>query len=107
MKIQHLYLVFCIVGTVLPLAQFVPWIIANGLDITLFIQQLFSTGISAFFAWDVIVSALVLLFFIYSEGRRMLMKNLWLPMLATLCIGVSLGLPLFLYLRQLKLDGNS
>ncbi len=107
MKMQHLYLVFCILGTILPLAHFVPWVIENGLDISLFIQQLFSTGISAFFAWDVIVSALVLLFFIYSEGRRLLMTNLWLPVIATLCVGVSLGLPLFLYLRQLQLEGTS
>jgi len=32
------------------------------------------------------------------------MRLLWLPMLGTMFVGVSLGLPLFLYLRQVELD---
>jgi len=48
--------------------------------------------------------AIVLLSFIQSEGRRLRMRFLWLPMLGTVFVGVSLGLPLFLYLRQLELD---
>jgi hypothetical protein len=67
-------------------------------------RDLFANRISAFFAFDVIVSAIVLLLFIQSEGRRLQMRLLWLPMLGTLFVGVSLGLPLFLYLRQSKLD---
>ena len=48
--------------------------------------------------------AIVLLSFIQSEGRRLRMRFLWLPMLGTVFVGVSPGLPLFLYLRQLELD---
>jgi hypothetical protein len=33
--------------------------------------------------------------------------GVWLPVLATLLVGVSLGLPLFLYLRQRKLDATA
>jgi uncharacterized protein DUF2834 len=70
----------------------------------MFIHDLFSNRVSSFFALDVIVSAIVLLSFIQSEGRRLRMRLLWLPMLGTVLVGVSLGLPLFLYLRQLELD---
>jgi FtsH-binding integral membrane protein len=53
---------------------------------------------------DVIVSAVVLICFIQTEGKRLGIRLLWLPTLAVLLVGVSLGLPLFLYLRQLQLD---
>ena len=105
MKPRHLYLVFCLLGLVLPYSQFIPWIIEHhALNISMFMHDLFANRIAAFFALDVIVSAIVLLSFIQSEGRRLRMRFLWLPMLGTVFVGVSLGLPLFLYLRQLELD---
>jgi len=104
MLLRTAYLFLCIAGTVLPLSQFLPWAAEHGLDFQLFFQELFTTRIGAFFGWDVIVSAVVLLVFVVVEGRRLCMQNLWLVVLATLCVGVSLGLPLFLYLRQGCLD---
>ncbi len=105
MKPRNLYAVFCLLGLVLPYAQFIPWIIEHhALNISMFMRDLFANRIAAFFALDVIVSAIVLLLFIQSEGRRLRMRFLWLPMLGTVFVGVSFGLPLFLYLRQLELD---
>jgi len=105
MKPRHLYVVFYLLGLVLPYSQFIPWIIEHhALNISMFIHDLFANRIAAFFALDVIISAIVLLSFIQSEGQRLRMRFLWLPMLATVFVGVSLGLPLFLYLRQLELD---
>jgi len=98
MKPRNLYVVFCLLGLVLPYAQFIPWIIEHhALNISMFMSDLFANRIAAFCAFDVIVSAIMLLLFIQSEGRR-------LPMLGTVFVGVSFGLPLFLYLRQLELD---
>jgi len=105
MKLRHLYLGFCLLGLLLPYSQFVPWIMEHhALNIPLFIHDLSANRISAFFAMDVIVSAIVLILFIQTEGARLGMRLLWLPTLAVLLVGVSLGLPLFLYLRQLRLD---
>lgn len=104
MRLRHVYLGLCIIGTVLPYSQLIPWIGSHGLDFPLFFQELFATRIGAFFGLDVIVSALVLVVFIWCEGRRLVMRHLWLPVLATVLVGVSLGLPLFLYLRQRELD---
>jgi len=70
----------------------------------LFLQDLFANRISAFFGMDVLVSAVVVLIFIETEGRRLGRRLLWLPIVAVFLVGVSLGLPLFLYLRQFKLD---
>src|SRR5438105_3839132 len=104
MKLRHLYLSLCVMGVVLPYSQFLPWIARHGLDPSLFFQELFSTRISAFFAIDLIISAIVLVLFMLSEGRRLDLSFVWLTIVATFLVGVSLGLPLFLYLRQRKLD---
>ena len=104
MRLRHAYLGLCIVGTILPYWQLVPWVMEHGLNPTLLCLELFSTRIGAFFGLDVVVSAVVLLLFVFVEGRRVAVPLLWAPVLATLLVGVSLGLPLFLYLRQRKLD---
>jgi Terpene cyclase DEP1 len=102
--LQAAYLILCILGTVLPCSQFLPFLIEEGLDIKLFFEQLFANRISGFFGMDVIVSALVLGIFVFREGSRLGMKNLWVYIASTLGVGVSLGLPLFLLMRQRKLE---
>ena len=94
------YVLLCIAGLVLPYSQLIPFLREHGPDFGLFFQQLFSTRIGAFFAWDVIVSSVVLWVFVLGEGRRAGVKHLWAPLVANLAVGVSLGLPLFLYLRE-------
>jgi Protein of unknown function DUF2834 len=104
MKPRHFYLICCVLGLLLPYFQLVPWLLEHGLHVTLFVRQLFANRISAFFGMDVIVSAIVLLWFIQSEGKRLRVGLLWLPTLGTLVVGVSFGFPLFLFLRQMTLD---
>jgi hypothetical protein len=107
MKLRHYYLGLCVLGAILPYSQLLPWIVAHGLDFPLLLQELFSTRVSGFFGLDVIVSAIVLVIFVLSEGCRLDVSPLWLPVVATLLVGVSLGFPLFLYMRQRKLDSSS
>jgi hypothetical protein len=106
MKLKTVYLVLCVVGLVLPYTQFVPWVAANGLHLRLFFEQLFANRVGAFFGMDVLVSAVVLLAFAGAEGRRLKLgvRARWLTLLAVLTVGVSLGLPLFLYLRERGLE---
>jgi hypothetical protein len=102
MRPKHLYLGLCIVGTVLPWSQFVPFVREHGLDAEAFLGQLFSNHVSAFFGWDVIVSSIVLWVMVVVEGRRAGVGHRWAPIAANLAVGVSLGLPLCLYLRDLR-----
>ena len=53
---------------------------------------------------DVIVSAVVLWTFVFVEGSRRGVKRLWMPIAASLIVGVSLALPLFLYLRETRAE---
>jgi uncharacterized protein DUF2834 len=108
MKLRYLYLVFAVLGLILPYWQFIPWVAEHhGVNVPLFLRDLFANRISAFFAMDVVVSAVVLISFIQTEGKRLGLRLLWLPTLGTLLVGVSFGLPTFLYLRQCQLDRSS
>ena len=100
MKPKNLYLALCVAGTLLPCLQFLPFLRDHGLDVTAFFSQLFASPVSGFFGMDVIVSSIVLWVFVLSEGRRAGVRHLWAPIAANLVVGVSLGLPLFLYLRE-------
>jgi hypothetical protein len=100
---RWLYLLLALVGAVLPYSQFLPWLGAHGLDVRLLVTELFSGRISAFFGLDVLVSAVVVLCFIFQEGTARKIRLLWLPIAATCLVGVSCGLPLFLYLREREL----
>lgn len=99
------YLVFCVLGIALPYSQFLPWVVAHhGVPLGLFLHELFANRIGAFFGMDVLVSAVVVIFFVRREGKRLGVTHLWLPVVGTLTVGVSLGFPLFLYLREAALE---
>ena len=104
MRPRILYLSLCVVGTGLPYSQFVPFLLEHGLDLRVFIAQLFATRIGGFFGLDVVVSSVALWVFVLVEGRRSGVRSLWAPIAASLAVGVSLGLPLFLYLREMRLE---
>ncbi len=97
---QWLYLIAAILGTILPLSQFFLFLATYGFDMPSFFRQLFQNHVSASFGMDVIASSLALWLFVFSEGRRRGMKNLWLYVVCNLAIGVSLALPLFLFFRE-------
>lgn len=100
---RHVYLMLCIIGAVWPLAHFFPFVLAHGLDIPYFLQQLWVNDISRFFAADVVCSAITCVSFMMVEGRRIGMRQPWRAA-AGLLVGVSLALPLFLWLRQRHLE---
>lgn len=104
---QWLFLVVAILGTILPLSYLLPILTAHGFDLPLFFRQLFQNNVAAFFGTDVIVSSLALWLFVFSEGRRRGMTNLWLYVVCNLAVGVSLALPLFLFFRERKLNEGS
>ena len=104
MKMKTMYLLLSVVGLVAPYWQFVPWVATNGLNARFFLEQLFVNRISGFFAMDVLISSIVLLIFMQAENSKLGVRGRWLPVLAVLTVGVSLALPLFLYLRELNLE---
>jgi uncharacterized protein DUF2834 len=104
MNTKAVYLALCVAGTVLPCSQLLPFLRAHGLDPLALFAQLFSTPAGAFFGMDVIVSSVVLWVLVVVDGRRAGVRNLWAPIAASLAVGVSLGLPLYLYMRERRLE---
>jgi hypothetical protein len=102
--LQDTYLILCILGIALPYSQLIPFLLENGLNFERFFEQLFINRISAFFGRDVVVLSLVMWTFVWVEGSRLKMKNLWIYIASNLLVGVSLALPLFLLMRQRKLE---
>ena len=101
MKRKTVYFAFSVLGILLPYSQFVPWVVTHhGVPMGLFLRELFANRIGGFFGMDVLVSAVVLIFFLRREGQRLRVRHLWLPIAGVFTVGVSLGLPLFLYLRE-------
>ncbi len=106
MNRKNIYLLLCALGAAIPYSQFIPWVMENGLQLGLLVRQLFANRISAFFGLDVLVSSVVLLVFMRVEGRTLRVRFRWMPIVGLCAVGVSLALPLFLYLRERGLEEN-
>ena len=102
MKIKNIYLVLCLLGIIIPYASFIPWVMENGLNVPLLLNQIASSPVASFGWLDVIVSAVALFVFIYSDSQKRKVQYWWLTIIGTLTVGVSLGLPLYLYLREIS-----
>jgi hypothetical protein len=103
MKLKHLYLVLAIVGMVVPYYFLISFLMAHGLDGRTFLQQLFGTQISTFFAVDLLLSSVVFVIYLRHEARRYSIKHWGLHLVALCVVGLSFALPLFLYFREDRL----
>ncbi|BCL68821.1 conserved hypothetical protein [Vibrio nigripulchritudo MADA3029] len=95
------YLVGCIVGTVVPYAALLSWFGEFGFSIPLIFEHINSTKIGLFAWLDVLISAVVLIGFILYDSKKIGFTQAWKPILGTCLVGVSLGLPLYLLLREM------
>ena len=87
-----------VAGTALPLSQVLPWLAEHGLDLRLFVVELFANRITAFFAWDVIIAVVVLLVLLVTDRELPARQRLGVAIASLL--GASCGLPLYLMLRE-------
>ncbi len=100
---KWLYLILAAAGLVVPYYFLIVFVTVNGFNVALLVQQLFGTPISTFFAVDLIITAIVFWVFVYREARRWHMRRWWMYMAATLLVGPSFALPLFLFFREKRL----
>ena len=100
---KNIYLVLVLLGLLIPYYFLFTFLGSNGLNISLLVQQLFANNISTFFAVDLVISIIVFWIYMFAEANELQMKNSWLYILASLLVGLSFALPLFLYFRERKL----
>ncbi len=94
-----LYLGLAIWGAVNPMAYFAAWLGRNGFDITAMITAWHANAATSGLVWDLTIAAIALTVWVIAEVsvRRNFLALIALP--ATFLIGVSCGLPLYLFLR--------
>lgn len=104
MPVKYIYLLLAIAGTIVPYYFFYEFLTSDYATAENFLTQIANDPLTAFFAWDVVISVLVVLGLVMTEGNRLRMKNLWVYLIFSLLVGVSLALPAFLYQRELVLE---
>ena len=96
---RNVFLILAIIGTILPMYYFVSWFEEFGYSLGAMVEAWNVNDASTGLVYDLTIAAVALLVWIIAETMR---SKAWLNLIAipaTFCIGVSCGLPLYLYLR--------
>jgi hypothetical protein len=101
MNRKNIFLVLTIIGFIAPYYFFLQ---VREFDLGQLLQLFSASTILSGIAMDLLVSVIVFWFFMFTEARKLQMKNSWVYLLATLLVGLSFALPLFLYFRERKLQ---
>jgi len=104
---KNIYLILAVIGLVAPYYFFLQVPGENGFDLAQLIQPMFANNLLSGVAVDLLVSVIVFWVYVFAEANRLQMKNPWLYLLATLLVGLSFALPLFLYFRERKLENRT
>lgn len=94
---KNAYLSLAVAGLLIPYSQLILFLLENGLDLPLMVDQIINYRISTFAWLDVVISAIVVILMMYDERGKI--QQYYIPLILTIIIGPSCSLPLFLYLR--------
>lgn len=97
--IRWVYLGLAVWGAIHPMYYFVQWFQSEGWNLMAMVDAWHVNAATSGLVWDLTIAAVALTVFIVSEVavRRNFVALIAIP--ATFCIGVSCGLPLYLFLR--------
>jgi hypothetical protein len=96
---RWIYLALAIWGAIHPMYYFIQWFQAEGWDIMAMVDAWHANAASSGLVWDLTIAAVALTVWIITEVSRTKNMLALIAIPATFCIGVSCGLPLYLYLR--------
>ena len=99
--LRYLWLALAVWGTIHPMSYFISWFMENGWSIMAMVDAWHVNAATSGLVWDLTVAAVTLTIWIIAEVA---VRRNWIALLAipaTFCIGVSCGLPLYLYFRSL------
>ncbi|MEJ6396883.1 DUF2834 domain-containing protein [Yoonia sp. 208BN28-4] len=97
---RFVFLALAIWGAIHPMYYFISWFQANGWDIMAMVDAWHVNAATSGLVWDLTIAAIALTLWVIVETIR---TKEWLRLIAipaTFCIGVSCGLPLYLFLRS-------
>lgn len=97
---RWVYAALAVWGAVHPMAYFLQWFGQNGIDIMGMADAWHANAATSGLVWDLTIAAVALTVWIVAETMQ---RRTWLGLIAipaTFGIGVSCGLPLYLFLRS-------
>ena len=99
-RLRYLWLALAIWGAIHPMYYFIGYMRSEGTGLGGLIDAWYVNASTHGLVWDLTIAAITLTLWILAEvaARRNWIALLAIP--ATFCIGVSCGLPLYLYLRS-------
>ncbi|UWR21712.1 DUF2834 domain-containing protein [Sulfitobacter sp. S190] len=98
--LRIVFLALAIWGAIHPMYYFVSWFQANGWDLMAMVDAWHVNDATSGLVWDLTIAAIALSVWIIAEVAT---RRNWIALIAipaTFCIGVSCGLPLYLFLRS-------
>ena len=98
--VRRIFLALAIWGAIHPMYYFVTWFQANTWDIMAMVDAWHVNAATSGLVWDLTVAAVTLTIWVIVESIK---DRRWIGLIAipaTFCIGVSCGLPLYLFLRS-------
>ncbi len=98
-----IFLVLAVVGVIMPYSQ-LPAMLEDGqYSLIDHFAAVYSSPETAFFGWDLAVAALAFIPFLIFETRRHGIRYWWISLIGSMVVGLSFGLPFFLFLRERSL----
>ena len=104
--LKWVYLFLAILGAIFPTLANFEFVRLYGpmFDINLFIDLANNNPASQSLSRDLFIGSTAVFFWIISESKRLKMKNLWIVVISTFTIAFAFSAPLFLYLRELRIE---
>ncbi|MBT3466465.1 MAG: DUF2834 domain-containing protein [Rhodobacteraceae bacterium] len=97
--LRMIYLALAIWGAIHPMYYFIQWFAQKGFDLMGMVDAWHVNAASSGLVWDLTIAFIALTVWIIAEVT---VRRNWIGLIAipaTICIGVSCGLPLYLFLR--------
>ncbi|MCH2165835.1 MAG: DUF2834 domain-containing protein [Marinovum sp.] len=98
--LRMIFLALAIWGAIHPMVYFITWFNEFGYDIMAMVDAWHVNSASSGLVWDLTIAAVALTVFIIAEVATRRNWGALIAIPATFCIGVSCGLPLYLFLRS-------
>ncbi len=98
--LRLVYLALAIWGAIHPMYWFITWFTENSWSIMAMVDAWHVNAATSGLVWDLTIAAVALTVFVIAET---VVRRNWIALLAipaTFCIGVSCGLPLYLFFRS-------
>lgn len=99
---RWLFLALAIWGAIHPMSYFIAWFGENGYSLGAMIDAWHVNAATSGLVWDLTIAAVALTVWVIFETLRLRDWPRLIAIPATFCIGVSCGLPLYLFLRMRK-----